>query len=206
MTEQGYVREGVTGWSVERQKETLAEAGITEPLYHDTMSRAEKRGRRASALVERATMLRPTSHQTPEVIVVATIRALALNSGPDLLGVLKAAGERHATVRALAEGLEIPPGVGIDVITTAALAWDKGRRDDQTVDARSKGAVAAAARAAGRRAKAIAIARPLWGLPSEEMPSAEIERRASISITTLYRRLGRRTPAQQCAKRKGAKS
>lgn len=170
------------------------------------MSRADKRGRRASALVERATMLRPTNRQTPEVIVVATIRALALNSGPDLLGALKAAGERHATVRALAEGLEIPPGAGIDVIAAAALAWDKGRRDDQTVDARSKGAAAAAARAAERRAKAIAIARPLWGLPSEEMPSAEIERRAGISITALYRELGRRTPAQQREKRKGAQS
>ncbi len=202
MRERGYVREGVVGWPVERQIEVLAEAGITGPLYHDTMSRADKRGRRTSALVEREAMLRPTSRQAPEIIVVATIRALALNFGPDLLGTLKAAGERHATVRALAEGLEIPPGASIGVITTAALAWDKGRRDDQTVDARTKGAAAAAARAAERRAKAIAIAQPLWGLPSEEMPSAEIERRAGISITTLYRELGRRTPAQRRAKRK----
>ncbi|WP_146926903.1 hypothetical protein [Asaia bogorensis] len=137
---------------------------------------------------------------------MATIRALALHAGPDLLGALKAAAERKATVRALSKRLEIPPGAGIAKLSAASTAWDKGRRSDQTADARIKGNAAAAARAADRRAKAVAIARPLWSLSSGEMPNTEIERRAGLSITTLYRALGRRSIAQKTAKQRREKN
>jgi hypothetical protein len=185
---------------VERQLSALSDAGFSGPIYQDTMTHADVRRRRAKVLTARAALLRPTARKTRETIIVTTIRALALNSGPDLLGVLKAAAERGATVRALAEGLEIPPNAGIDDLSAASTAWDTARRNSQTAAARTKGNAVAASMAAERRAKAVAIARPLWGLPSDEMPNAEIERRAGISITTLYRALGRRTVAQKATR------
>lgn len=51
--------------------------------------------------------------------------------------------------------------------------------------------------AAKRREEGIEIARPLWKLPCETMPNTEISRRAGLSITTLYRVLGRRAVAQK---------
>jgi DNA invertase Pin-like site-specific DNA recombinase len=155
------------------------------------MTRNDKRGRRAAALVERAILLNPNSRRKPEVIVVATIRALALNPGLDLLEVLKAVADRHITIRALADDLEIPPGAGIDIITAAAAAWDKGRRNNQTLAGRAKGNAAAAARAAERRKKAVSIAGPLWG-KLDEISSIEIAKKAGVSVTTLYRALGQR--------------
>ncbi|GAB3586985.1 hypothetical protein APE01nite_24010 [Acetobacter peroxydans] len=166
------------------------------------MTRADVRQRRADVLTARAALLRPTARKTQETIIVTTIRVLALNSGPDLLGALKAAAERGATVRALAEDLEIPPNAGIDELSAASTAWDTARRQSQTAAARMKGNAIAASMAAERRAKAVAIARPLWALPSEDIPNAEIERRAGISITTLYRALGPRTVAQKSARQK----
>lgn len=198
--ERAYVRDGVPEWPVERQLSALSDAGFSGPIYQDTMTHADVRRRRAKVLTARAALLRPTARKTRETIIVTTIRALALNSGPDLLGVLKAAAERGATVRALAEGLEIPPNAGIDDLSAASTAWDTARRNSQTAAARTKGNAVAASMAAERRAKAVAIARPLWGLPSDEMPNAEIERRAGISITTLYRALGRRTVAQKATR------
>jgi hypothetical protein len=192
----------VPEWPVERQLSALSDAGFSGPIYQDTMTRADVRSRRTEVLTARAALLRPTARKTRETIIVTTIRALALNSGPDLLGALKAAAERGATVRALAEDLEIPPNAGIDELSAASTAWDTARRKSQTAAARTKGNAMAASVAAKRRAKAVAIARPLWALPSEDIPNAEIERRAGISITTLYRALGPRTVAQKSARQK----
>ncbi|MCP1232125.1 MULTISPECIES: hypothetical protein [Acetobacter] len=50
---------------------------------------------------------------------------------------------------------------------------------------------------ATRREKRIEIARALWKLPCETMPNTEISRRAGLSVTTLYRVLGRRSVAQK---------
>lgn len=200
--ERAYVRGGVPEWPVERQLSALSDAGFSGPIYQDTMTRADVRQRRADVLTARAALLRPTARKTQETIIVTTIRVLALNSGPDLLGALKAAAERGATVRALAEYLEIPPNAGIDELSAASTAWDTARRKSQTAAARMKGNAMAASMAAERRAKAVAIARPLWALPSEDIPNAEIVRRAGISITTLYRALGPRTVAQKSARQK----
>ena len=145
---------------MEQQVSALSDVGFAGPIYQDKMTRADMRGRRAEVLTERAPLLRLAARKAPEIIIVATIRALALNSGPDLLGALKAAAERGATIRALAEMLEIPPNAGIDALSAASMTWDKARRNEQTADARTKGN-AAASKAAARRAKAVAIARPL---------------------------------------------
>lgn len=197
-----YVRNGVVGWSVERQRQALAEAGFEGPIYEDELTRAHLRGRNVAALQHRRDMLRPTSRTTEEVILVASIRVLAL-SPVDLTAALAAASARHATVRALDTGLEISPSAGAAEIAAATAAWDKARRDDQTRDARGKGNEAAVQAAERRREAALAIARPLWGMPSEDMPATTIAERAGLSIGTLYRLLGRRTPAQRRAKRKG---
>lgn len=199
----GYVRNGVVGWPVERQRQALADAGFTDPIYEDTLTRNELRGRNVDALVKRAQMLRATKRQAPETIVVASIRVFAI-SPVDLTSALAAAAARTATVRVLDTGLEIGPGAAIAEIAAAATAWDKARRDDQTRDARSKGNAAMVAAAQRRREAKLDIARPLWSLPPGEMSVAEIRKRSGLSNGTLYEYLGPRSPAQKrAAKRKG---
>ncbi|GBQ32015.1 hypothetical protein AA13594_2249 [Gluconacetobacter azotocaptans DSM 13594] len=176
----------------------LTDAGYGANIYHDTMTAADKRGRRVSALSERAAMLRPTSRKAGnDVIGVATIRALALNGGPDLIAVLMAAAERGATVHALAEELEVPPGAPLALIRDAASAWDTGRRNAQTAEGRAIGTQRASEAAAARRQRALAIARPLWVLPTNEITSQEIATRAGVSIATLHNHLGGRRAAQR---------
>ena len=92
------------------------------------------------------------------------------------------------------------PDAGAAEIAAAAAAWDKARRDDQTRDGRTKGNEVAVRAAERRREAALAIARPLWGLPSEDMPATEIAKRAGLSVGTLYRFLDRRSLAQRRAK------
>jgi DNA invertase Pin-like site-specific DNA recombinase len=194
----------VTGWPVERQRQALAEAGFDGPIYEDTLTRAHLRGRNVAALQQRAAMLQPTSRAGAEVIWIASIRVLAL-SPVDLTTALAAASARHATIHALDTGLEIRQDAGAVEIAAAASAWDKARRDDQTRDARGKGNEAAVRAAERRREAGLAIARPLWGLPSEEMPSSEIAKRSGLSLGTLYRFLDPRTPAQRRLKAKAAR-
>jgi hypothetical protein len=129
----------VTEWPVERQRQALTDAGFSGPIFEDTLTRHQLRGRNTAALTARADMLRPTPRQSPELILVPSIRVLAL-SPVDLTAALAAA---------------------------ACAAWDKARRADQTRDARGKGNKAMIAAAERRRKAALAIARPLWGLPSE---------------------------------------
>ena len=195
----------MTGWPVERQRQALAEAGFDGPIYEDTLTRAHLRGRNVAALQQRAAMLRPTSRAGSEVILVASIRVLAL-SPVDLTAALAAASARHATIRALNTGLEIGPDAGAAEIAAATSAWDKDRRDDQTRDARSKGNEAAVRAAERRREAGLSIATPLWGLPSEAMPASEISKRSGLSVGTLYRFLGPRTPAQRRVKAKAVRT
>lgn len=192
----------MVGWPVERQRQALSEAGFDGPIYEDVLTRAHLRGRNVMALPQRAEMLRPTSRLTSEVILVANIRVLALNP-VDLIAALAAAVARHATVHVLDTGLKIGPDTGAAEIAVATAAWDRARRNDQTRDGRAKGNAAAVERAEKRRQTALAIARPLWGLPSDDMSVEAIAERAGVSVGTLYTHLGRRTPAQRRAKRNG---
>ena len=144
-------------------------------------------------------MLRPTARTAPELILVPSIRVFAL-SPVDLTAALAAAVARNATVRALDTGLEIGPSAGVAEIAAAAAAWDKARRSDQTRDGRSKGNAAMVEAAERRRQVALSQAKPLWALPSEDMSAAAIAESVGLSIGSLYKYLGRRTPAQRQAK------
>lgn len=186
-------------WPIERQRLALADAGFAGSIYEDSLTRHQLRGRNTAALTARDEMLRPTARQTPELILVASIRVLAL-SPVDLTAALAAAAARAATVKALDTGLEITPAAGAAEFAAACAAWDKARRGDQTRDARGKGHQAMMAAAERRRKEALAIARPLWGLPSDDMPAEAIAARAGLSVGSLYKYLGRRTPAQRRAK------
>ena len=150
------------GWPVEHQHQALSEVGFDGPIYDDTLTCAHLGGRNVAALEERADMLRPTSRTMPEVILVASIRVLAL-SPVDLTAALAAASGRHATIRALDTGMEIAPDAGAAEIAAAAAAWDKARRDDQTREARGMGNEAAVRAAERRREAWLAIAAPCGG-------------------------------------------
>lgn len=198
------MRNGVSDWPVEKQREALAEAGFTGSIYEDTLSRNHMRGRDPKFLVERAVLLRPTGRQAAGIIKVASIRVFAL-SPVDLADALAQAAARQETIIALDTGLEIAPSPSAAVFNAAMSTWDKGRRNAQTIDGRTKGNQAAAEAKRRRSEAAVAIARPLWGLPSEEMSATAISERCGLSVTALYRLLGRRTPAQKRAKSKKGK-
>jgi hypothetical protein len=194
-----YIRNGVIEWPVERQRQALTDLGFSGAIYEDTLTRQQLRGRSIVSMKARADMLHSTAQETGELILVSSIRILAL-SPVDLTAALAAAAARQATVRALDTGLEISPNAGAAEFAAACAAWDKARRADQTRDARRKGNEAMVAAAERRRQEALAIARPLWGLPSVDMPAEAIAARAGLSICSLYKYLGRRAPAQRRAK------
>ncbi len=190
------MRNGVSDWPVEKQREALAAAGFAGPIYEDTLSRNQMRGRDPKCLVERTVLLRPTGRQAPGVIKVASIRIFALNP-VDLIDALAQAAAQQETVIALDTGLEISPNAGAAQFAAAASAWDKGRRNAQTLEGRAKGNQAAAAAKRARSQPGLAIARELWALPTEEISGAEIARQAGLSVGTLYNELGPRGPAQK---------
>lgn len=201
MRDRAYIRNGVPGWPPEKQEEALRAAGFDGPIYRDELARRDMRGKNVAALTERATLLRPTSRAAPEVIWVASFLCFALNP-VDLTTALAAAVARNATVRALDTGLEIGPGAGPGEIAQAAQAFDKARKGEQTREARTRGNAVAAERARQRTAPKLAEARPLWGLPSETISTAEIAKRVGLSVKALYQHLGRRGAAQDRQKRK----
>ena len=200
--QRAYIRNGVTGWPVERQRKALADAGFNGPIYEDALTRNQQRGRNVAALEQRAQMLRPTSRQDPQLILVASIRILAL-SPVDLTAALAAAAACRATVRALDTGLEIGPAAGAAEFAAACAAWDKARRSDQTLAGREKGRLAAEATKTAKREPRLAQARELWAKPSDEISVQEIAHRVGLSVATLYNHLEPRSRARRRTTKKG---
>lgn len=200
--ERAYIRNGVAGWPVDRQILVLADAGFVGPIFEDTLTSDQQRGRNVSALKQREQLLCPTSGQASERIWVANIRVLAL-SPVDLTAVLAAASARRATVRVVDSGLEVGPDAGAAEIAAAAASWDAARRAGQTLVGREKGHQAAEATKSANREPKLALARELWAKPSNEISVKEIALRVGLSVTTLYNHLEPRSHTQRMTKQRG---
>ena len=123
-----YIRNGVIEWPVERQRQALTDLGFSGAIYEDTLTRQQLRGRSIVSMKARADMLHSTAQETGELILVSSIRILAL-SPVDLTAALAAAAARQATVRALDTGLEISPNAGAAEFAAADGVEHRHRRE-----------------------------------------------------------------------------
>jgi hypothetical protein len=201
-----YRRNGVWGWSLQDQLEALRQASVLEmdKLYTDELT-AERAKRPAQVhpewLVERANLLKPTNRRGGETIAVATL--LALGTGEvDLVHAIALAFGRRATIHAVDSGLVIKPDDGAAGVNAAMADWLRAKRSAQTKPGRRLGNASAAEKAKARSLAKLPEARPLWGLPTEEISTVEIAKRTDLSVKTLYAYLGRREVAQYAAKRR----
>lgn len=183
---------------MEDQEAKLRETAKLDPdrLYRDELSAA--RAKRPSHiqpewLTERAVLLKPTARRGGEAIRVATLLALAVNDGGDLLSVLRAAERRNATIIAADSGLSIEPGEGLDGANAAATDWQRAKKEAQTRPGRAEGNRVAAEKRRERTMEKLKPARPLWRDTKPTRLSAEqVSEQVGLSIRTLYAELGRR--------------
>jgi hypothetical protein len=190
-----YIRNGVAGLN-EAKQEALAPSGI--PIYRDilgpTKMKAMKAGD-ASLLVERASMLRPTSRENAgERIGVAAIHVIGF-SVDDFLDALSAAWARGSVFVDVSTGKEFHPGMKAAEIAAAGRGFQRTRKSRQTEAGREANHAMAVEKWEKKREKALAIARPLWG--AKDSPSAAIiAEQAGCSVRLLYDNLGPRSRAK----------
>jgi len=190
-----YLRDGVAGLPIERQREMLAELGLglaADRAYIDEMGRA--RIAKKGALPRRDEAVNP--RHPGEVVYVAGLRVL----GWDHLDVLRAmsaafdAGARIycADTRSVYSG-EMPA----HEIARALARAEEARRSARTKRA-TEGSLS---RRAKRVQDGLAVAREMWTGPASARNIAAI---VGLSTRTLYARLGPRSEAKE-VKAKGKK-
>lgn len=189
-----YIRNGVWAWPVPAQEKALNGVLDADALYRDklTADRAKAPGRvHPSWLVERTAMLRP-SGRTREEIHVATLLALAVNEA-DLVSVLAAATARNAAIVAHDAEITIEPGVNVDGIHEAVMAWLEARVRSRMEPGRLEGVRVAAERRRAATLKKARVATPLWrSRKPDRLSTDEVAARVELSVKTLYAELGRR--------------
>lgn len=156
MIERRYFSNISPRWPLEKQRALL---GSGQADYVDEIGPAAIKRREPVALKERTDLLRRTSRQTPEVILVAAWPVLAFG-WTDFADVIAAAHRRNATLRAVSTGDEIPPDATPDVIAEAIKAFANEARSRGL--ARSRDELAEIKRQETLRR--IEIIRPLWPL------------------------------------------
>ena len=145
-----------------RQRELLGEV---EREWVDEIKVSSRKRPVPENLPQRAVMLKPIGRERPEVIVVASLACLAL-SWRDLGDVLVAAAERHATIRALDTGIEIPPSPGAELMNRAMQWFDAAHKRRGL--GRTRGDIAAAKIEDTK--KRIDLIRHLWPLKTHSTP------------------------------------
>lgn len=185
-------------WPRERQLSVLGGAAIDKgaPTYEDVLSRRGLQSSDPDLMVDRATMLRPTSRRSAETIWVASLAVLA-RTAEDLAKVFAAAAARHATIVSVSEGLSIPPDPHSAVLAQAHAAWKRGRLKAQTEGGRLAGVRISAEKRRAKTAAALDKVREDWGRPSDEVPTAALIERSGMTYKSLHEHLGPRKKAQK---------
>ncbi|MDB5848245.1 MAG: hypothetical protein JWP29_1997 [Rhodoferax sp.] len=192
-----YLRDGVPGLSFDDQEAAMKAADIDiSRAYVDRLSKTQCHRRDPASLKDRAEMLKPSRRHEPELIIVASLRVLGWSMA-DICQSLAAAALRNASVRVLDRGETFDADTMDDALLEALADAEAQRKRGQTATARSAGVEAAAAARRKRREKALAEAKPLWGLPPGEISGAEIAKRVRLSIRLLHKHLGTRADARE---------
>ena len=191
-----YVRDGVPGLTMAKQEEILTAAGIDiSDAYRDMLKKAQIKRRSPDELRDRARMMRPTSRGTPEIIYVASLRCLGWTMA-DIARAIAAAGRRNASIHAVDIAETFNAETIPERLMLALANADDARRIGQTADGRSAGVTAAAIKKEKKRKAQLAIAAPLWVLPSGEISATEIANQVKMSVRSLHKWLGPRQEAR----------
>lgn len=192
LTPRAYVRDGVPGLTMAEQEAVLTGAGISlERCYRDALKKSQIKRRDPEDLKDRGRLLRPTSANRTEVVWLATLRVLGWTMA-DITKTLAVAAARGTSFHCADIGETFSADTINERLMLALAESEAARRRGQTETARSVGVMASMARAEKRRRESLAIAEPLWMLPSEEISIAEIAKKTKVSARTLQKWLGPR--------------
>ena len=198
MTLHAYLSNIRPGWSIQQQKEMLAEhvSGWPDiPTYIDLLPPAKRRAHSPASLTQRAELLRGTWRpENVEAIVVASLPCLAWEQA-DFLQCVAAATTRGATIVALDTGRRIAPDASPGEVVEAAKEFMSGRR------AKGGGGpvgyvVSAERRSAEAKARAMRI-KDRWELRTKDYPTDELLAEVDICRNTANFYLGNRPEAQR---------
>lgn len=191
-TPRAYVRDGVPGLTMAEQETILTEAGISlSRCYRDALKKSRIKFRDPADLKDRTRMLRPSARQSTESIWLPTLRVLGWSMA-DICVALAGAARHGLSIHCVDIGETFPAETISERLMLALAESEAARRRGQTETARSVGVMASMARAEKRRRESLAIAEPLWLLPSEEISIAEIAKKTKVSARTLQKWLGPR--------------
>lgn len=187
-----YMRDGVTGLSIERQREMLAALGLDmsddSKLYIDRLSRRQIDARAPLKMRDEA-VSPPHTWQRGETVYVAGLRVL----GWDNLDVLRAtakAFERDCRICAADTGAIYTAGTPALEMVEALARAEEARRRARTARAQE----GQLGKRAARLREGLAIARKLWAGP---LTVDKIAEEAGLSTRTLYVHLPPRSEARE---------
>ena len=193
-----YLRDGVPGLSLERQREMMRTVGIDvtdeHMLYVDHLTKAAVKARDPASLKEREYVLTP--RLPGEAIYLAGLRVLGWTMS-DIAHALAQAWRRKLAVycididRVFSE--DTPLIEMLDAIASAEEAHRRAAGQDRAAKATS----ASRKKREDRKVKKLAVARPLWHDRNFTVPQIEAE--SGLSRRTLYNELGPRWEAEKGA-------
>lgn len=180
-------------WPVSRQESLLDDRFPNwreGQEYRDELPPRRRQTPSPDDLLDRASMLRPTSRRSAEQIVVASIAVLAV-SQLDLVRVLAMAEARKATLIAIAEEVRLVPPYTAEAIaetlTIFAMAIHRGRGNTRL------GHLVSAERREARAKAACDLIKERWALPRSQFSDKALLAEAGVARATAVRHLGDRT-------------
>jgi hypothetical protein len=187
------------GWSIQRQKEMLAEhvPGWPQvPTYSDVLPPAKRKAHSPASLIQRDHLLRETTRSgNVEAIVVCSYACLAWEQ-TDFLDCVASATARGATIIALDTGRRLTPEASPAELAEAMREFVKARRQSKSGPGRAGYLVSAERRATDARAGAMRIA-DRWRLPTKDYPTDDLLAEAGICRNTANLYLLNRPEAQR---------
>lgn len=196
MSNRHYLSDVSPWWTEARQREVLARSphGVSDgQTFYDALTTTERRAHRPESLVERASMLRPTTRRSADTIFVASLAVLAWTQ-EDLLVVWERIAQRGATLVSEDDQMAFSPGTTGESLTKA---WREARAKSRLEGSARRGARISGAKRRAAADEAVEKIRDRWGLPSSEVSTAELLREAGVSRNTVNARLGGRETAQR---------
>jgi hypothetical protein len=182
-------------WPIRRQEELMRAAVPGWPkgcdVSRDILDSQQLMAHRPESLRQLNRLLKPSSFQRPDTILVAAFPVLGWTAD-DLVKRLAAAAARGFTVRALDIGMEIGPDANAAALQRAMEAFEVAR---QRVRDAKRGQTGGRLSGERRRAAAAEKVQPyakLWRDPKETRTDAEIAALAGVSVNTVKAHLGPR--------------
>lgn len=207
MKRKKYVSNILRQWTVEAQREALADVPGPVEGYEDVLAPRTLKAHSPADLKERAELLRKTGRRRgDETIYVASLGVLAWVA-EDFMACMAAAAARNATIYALDTGRSIPPTATAKELAEALSEFLASRRRHQTTGGRLAGVNASRALRMEDAQKRKALIEADWH--GTEVPTSVLLDRAGkerrgrwvpMAWATAVRLMGRRPTTEQFRK------